>query len=65
MEIKLVLDFIKKHGKITKWEAMNYLKVFNLNEQIIELRKYGYKIKEEWITSVTEVGISYFPVYSL
>ena len=65
MKIVAVLDFIKKHGQITKWEAMKYLSVFDLNEQIKELRKLGYNIKEEWTTSVTEVGISYFPIYSL
>lgn len=39
-----VLDYIKRHGSITAWDAMRDLKIMRLASRINDLRSAGYPI---------------------
>ena len=39
-----VLNYIKQHGSITSWQAMNELKIMRLASRVADLRRKGYPI---------------------
>ncbi len=39
-----VLNYIKRHGSITSWQAMNELKIMRLASRVADLRRKGYAI---------------------
>jgi len=39
-----VLEYMKDHGGITTWDAINVLHVTRLSARIADLRESGYKI---------------------
>ena len=46
-----VLDYIKKHGSITSWEAFMNLNITRLSGRIYDLREQGYDIDMNYETS--------------
>ena len=48
-----VLAYMKKHGSITTLEAVTELYIMNPQQRIGNLRKRGYNITTEYITSPT------------
>ena len=46
-----ILDYIKKHGGITPLEAMQYLGIMRLASRIHDLKKLGFEIADEMVTS--------------
>lgn len=48
----MVLDYIKKHGSITSWEAFMKLNITRLSGRIYDLREQGYDIDMNYETSV-------------
>lgn len=43
-QTEMVLDYIKRHGSITAWEAMRELRIMRLASRINELRNAGFPI---------------------
>lgn len=43
-----ILDYIRKFGSITSWEAYQDLGVMQLGARIDQLQKDGYQFKTEW-----------------
>ena len=43
-----ILDYIRKFGSITSWEAYQDLGVMQLGARIDQLQKDGYQFKAEW-----------------
>lgn len=50
-----VLEWLQKRGSLTVRDAVIELGINSLPKRIEELRKEGYKIKTEWITSKSGV----------
>lgn len=60
-----VLQFIKKHGKITSLDAFTKLHITRLSACIFNLRKDGYNIKAHEVEVNTEYGKTTFAEYYL
>ena len=45
-----LLDYLKKSGSITTWEAFKELGITRLSARIFEIKERGYLIKTESIT---------------
>lgn len=58
-----VLEYIKTHGSIDPWRAMNDLHIMRLGARIWDLKADGIPIKTEMRTSSD--GRSRYAVYSL
>lgn len=60
-----VLDFIRKHGKITSLDAFTKLHITRLSACIFNLRQDGYNIKTRELEVDTEYGKTTFAEYYL
>lgn len=40
-----ILQFIRRHGSITSWQAFKRLRITRLSGRIYDLKKRGYRIK--------------------
>lgn len=59
---QLILDYMKKHGSITGWDAQTDLNCMRLSARISELRDSGVKIitiKEKTKNKITGRNTSY------
>lgn len=54
---ELVLDYMNKHGGITRKEAFDNLGIANLPARISELKHDGFIIHEIWITGKNRYGV--------
>ena len=54
-QIRIVLDYLKEHGKITSMEAFDF-GITRLSAIIFKLRKRGYVITTERVQSVNRYG---------
>lgn len=43
-----IIDYIKKFGSITSWEAYTDLGITQFATRVKELKEQGYKFKTEW-----------------
>jgi transcriptional regulator with XRE-family HTH domain len=59
-----VLDFMRKHGKITQQDAMGF-KCFRLSARIADLKKQGYAIVTERKGFRNEYGCGNYAEYRL
>ena len=50
-----LLDYLKKSGSITTWEAFKELGITRLSARIFEIKERGYLIKTESITGKTNL----------
>ena len=55
-----VLDYIRKHGKITSLDAFSKLHITRLSACIFNLRQDGYNIKTRELEVTTEYGKTTF-----
>ena len=60
-----VLDYIRKHGKITSLDAFSKLHITRLSACIFNLRQDGYNIKTRELEVTTEYGKTTFAEYYL
>lgn len=60
-----ILDYIKKHGSITSYEAYQKLGITQLGARLDDLKKEEYEFKTEWAHSKRKGKIKYFKRYSL
>ena len=44
-----ILEYIKKHGSISSWEAYSKLGITQLGARLDQLRKDGYLFETEWV----------------
>ena len=44
-----ILEYIKKHGSISSWEAYSKLGITQLGARLNQLRKDGYLFETEWV----------------
>jgi len=51
-----VLDYMRKHGSITQFEASVHLSVQRLPSRIFEIRNQGYTVKSERVTVINQFG---------
>lgn len=51
-----VINYIRKFGSISSWEAYKDLGVTQLAARIKELKKQGYEFKTEWESSTNRFG---------
>ena len=51
-----IVDYIRKHGSITRLEAANKLFIFELSARIVGLEKRGWTFKKERITKTNTIG---------
>jgi hypothetical protein len=54
-----ILKWFDNHASLTRWEALQYLGIFEAPARISELRRDGYKFKTQMITGKSESGYSY------
>lgn len=59
-----ILDYIKKHGSITSYEAYQKLGITQLGARLDDLRKRGYDFKTEWAHAKRKGKMKYFKKYS-
>ena len=61
-----LLDYLKRFGSVTTWEAFSELGITRLSARIFEIKERGYLIKTESITSKNRFGEPvHFNKYSL
>lgn len=60
-----VLDYIKKNGKISRYEALTECGVVELPARITELKQKGYKISSKRVTALNKYGRTHYNVYFL
>ena len=61
-----LLDYLKRFGSVTTWEAFQELGITRLSARIFEIKERGYLIKTESITSKNRFGEPvHFNKYSL
>lgn len=51
-----VIDYIKKYGSITSYQAYLDLGITQLATRISELKEQGYSFTDEWITKKNRDG---------
>lgn len=51
-----VLDYMRKHGRISQWIATQELHILRLGARIWDLKQKGYPIRGEMIYHVDEDG---------
>ncbi len=51
-----VLDYMRKHGRISQWIATQELHILRLGARIWDLKQKGYPIRSEMIYRVDEDG---------
>lgn len=51
-----ILDYIKKHGSITSYEAYQKLGITQLGARLDQLRKDGYLFETEWVHKKNRKG---------
>ena len=51
-----ILDYMKQHGGITAAEAFHYCGSTRLSARIFDLRRQGYDIRNESVTSKNRFG---------
>ena len=50
-QCKLILEYLAEHGSITAWEAMAELHIMRLASRIHDLKKMGYDIIGEMVST--------------
>ena len=61
-----LLDYLKRFGSVTTWEAFQELGITRLSARIFEIKERGYSIKTESIKSKNRFGEPvHFNKYSL
>ena len=61
-----VLNFIKRQGSISSWQAYECLGVTQLATRISELKKRGFKFRKERVKTITRYGVkTHFDRYFL
>ena len=53
-----IVEYMKKHGSITRLESSCELFIFEMPARICELQKLGWVFKKDWITKKNKYGIS-------
>lgn len=51
-----LLAYMRERGPITQKDAMLLLGIYRLGARILELKKAGYDITSEWITTTNRFG---------
>lgn len=51
-----LLDYLKKSGSITTWEAFKELGITRLSARIFEIKERGYVIKTELVNDKNRLG---------
>lgn len=51
-----ILDYMREHGNITQFEALNELGVMRLASRISNLKKQGYTVDSKFITVRNRYG---------
>lgn len=51
-----VIDYIKRFGSISSWQAYSDLGVTQLGARIDQLKKEGYEFKTEWESTKNRYG---------
>ena len=51
-----ILDYIRREGFITSWDAYKELGVSQLGTRIFELKERGYKFKKERVNTKNRFG---------
>lgn len=51
-----VLDYMRTHGRISQWIAIQELHILRLGARIWDLKQKGYPIRDEMIYHVDEDG---------
>lgn len=46
----LIVDYIRKYGRITPLDAMRDLGVMRLSSRISDMRRLGYEVIDEWVS---------------
>lgn len=65
-QCEMIVKYMQDFGSITSFEAMQYLGVMRLASRITDLRKNGYAIKKDVVTSKNRYGKTiYYVRYSL
>ena len=61
-----VLDYVKRFGSISSWEAYKDLGITQLATRIFELKQRGYSFRKERIKTKTRFGVpTYYDKYYL
>lgn len=55
-QCQIIVGYLKKHRYITTRTAMSELGILRLASRISEMRKYGYKIGDEYVDVLDRFG---------
>ncbi len=54
---QIILEHFLKYKSLTSWDSIRLYGDTRLSDKIYQLKKDGYKFKEEWITKKNRNGI--------
>lgn len=61
-----IIDYIKRYGSITSWQAYADLGITQLGARIFNLKERGYLFKKERINTTNRMGEkTYYDIYRL
>lgn len=60
-----IVSYMRNHGSITSWEAIQHLGCTRLSGRIYEIKKMGYNIQKDMVDVPTRYGNTRIAVYRL